>query len=67
MKDIERKNWEIYLAAVSNPCAKVGSFEDFVKKNTVQSKEQFMTKKEVEKQVEVSTNILNNFTPPKKI
>lgn len=25
-----------------------------------------MIKKEVEKQVEISTNILNSFTPPKK-
>ena len=67
MKDIERKNWEIYLAVVANHCVKVGSFEDFVKKNTVHAEQQFMTKKEVEKQVEVSTNILSNFTPPKKI
>lgn len=66
MKDTERKNWEIYLAAISNPCAKVGSFDDFVKKNTSSTTQQSMTKKEVEKQVVNSTSILENFTPPNK-
>lgn len=66
MKDTERKNWEIYLAAISNPCAKVGSFEDFIKKHTVSTSQEEMTKKEIEKQVENSTSILENFTPPNK-
>lgn len=67
LKDIEQKNWQVYLAAVANPCAEVGSFEDFVKKNTVSTKQQHMTKKEVKNQVDISTNILNNFTPPKVV
>ena len=65
LKDIEQKNWQIYLASVANPCANVGSFEDFVKKNTVSATQQHMTKKEIKNQVDISANILNNFTPPK--
>lgn len=33
LKEAEDKNWQVYLATISNPMAQVGSFEDFIKKS----------------------------------
>lgn len=56
--DNERKLWELYLAAVSNPYAETGSFEDFKNERV---KKIDNTKIDLKATINNSFNILNNF------
>lgn len=65
----EDRCWSLYLSTVANPFSETTTFEEFLKKartpvqNSSKEIEQSLNEKQMEKQLEKATKLLNGFVP----
>lgn len=60
----EDKCWSLYLAAVSNPMAEVGSFDEFMKNSKPKKNSLQIKRVDLKTQVMKAEKLLSGFIPP---